>query len=186
MIIKDILIDLEYKYGVPEELVEELREKIEETDSYWDDDWIGDEEKSDGVYESEEIIPFEMSSKAFSLLIESKSLQEIFSDCTLYFYGYKANDPKEYVLSISHSKCKYPFNNAILHGIDSGRVTRFEIVSNNDLFCYMGGGVGFNFDHPMRMSNLELCTENLTTISEFSINFPELPLINKYGEKNDK
>jgi len=158
------------------ELKEKLRslipteEDVDEYDDwgYYDDDYYEeDESRAAVVFEHEKIIPLTYSDKTLLLLVQSKPLKEIFNDCSIYLLGYKDNELFEYVLSRNIGHNKYPLVGVVLNNIDSGLATRFEVVSNTDLFCFFSGGIGMSSNHPLRLSYNYLMAGGLVQIDRF-------------------
>lgn len=152
---------------VSQEKVDKYLAKILRDMESVDDDYYQEETEDGEVYSyvSEPVQPFYISDKAKSVLsFEGKNFDKIFSNCSIYIYGYAYGDVTERTLSKNVSAGGHPFNDVILTASHSGTAERFEIVANEDPFIFFGGGIGDRFGAPMIMNTLSLSEGTLTNI----------------------
>jgi hypothetical protein len=122
-------------------------------------------------FADDDVIPFEASAVMRKLLLKY-TLEELFQDCTFYIFGYASGSYTEQVLLFNI--CSY--EKLISYGLDlpilhSGSATRFELVSNDNLFAYCGGSIGVTYRHPIMTSFLEFEKDDIFRIDKFEIKF---------------
>lgn len=142
------------------ELIEQENE-YDYADGYdYDDEYEKSDEVSSFTYNKPE--PFTLSKK---MIKDDVSLQILTTNSWLYLYGYHDDSLIEETLCINH------IINGIASGkvINSGLVTRFEVVSDKDLFYYVGGSVGSYRPHSMLMSNTTMIKDSTFTLHNFTI-----------------
>jgi len=113
--------------------------------------------KQKNYYDENNFDPFTLSEKA---LKDEISLRILTTNSWLYLYGYPNNCPIEKTLFIG----RMINNDSADKVISSGFVTRFELVSDKDLFYYGGGSAGKFKPNSLQISESHLIEQSFLTI----------------------
>lgn len=133
----------------------------------YDDGYYDVDSAEDFLHVTDEVTPFYCSDRAKARLLGGESFASVFSNASIYFYGYKPASVMETVLSRNLSVNLSQQVQAV--STETGDLTRFEVVDNSDLFCYCTGGIGISTAHPMCMSSTTASKGVVIYVDAFAI-----------------